>query len=244
MLEWRDDAFVLRVRAFGEGKLLAEVFAREQGRCGGLAHSHRRAAPLLQPGNLISASWRARSADQLGVFTSLEMQRAYAAQAMQDQAALAAISSAAELIRAATPERQAYPSIFAALEILMEELHEPEIWPALYARFELGLLAALGYGLDLSCCALTGDTSATLRWVSPRSGRAASDEAARDFTDKLLRLPPFLTETSAALSSGDVADAFALAGFFLERRVFDRHGLGLPDARRRLIEALGHSARL
>jgi len=242
-MEWRDDAFVLRAKPFGEGKLLAEVFTRANGRCGGLAHSQRRAGPLLQPGNLLHAEWRARTVDQLGVFSGLELQRAYAATAMQDSAALAAIGSAAELIRVATPERQAYPALFAALDVLMEQLIEPEVWPALYARFELGLLSALGYGLDLGACALTG-AQEDLRRVSPRSGRAASAAAGAPFSDKLLRLPPFLTEPDAQVESGDVADAMALAGWFLERRVFDAAGRGLPDARRRLIEALGHAHRL
>ena len=46
------------------------------------------------------------------------------------------------------------------------------------------------------------------------------------------------------MEEGDVADALALAGFFLEQRVFDQLGTGMPEARVRLIEALGHSGRL
>src|SRR5688572_8291911 len=113
-----------------------------------------------------------------------------------------------------------------------------EIWPALYARYEIGLLAALGYGLDLSRCAVTGETE-NLAWVSPRTGRAATAEAGAPHADKLWRLPPFLIRADADLAEGDVADAFALAGYFLERRLFDQKGEGLPETRRRLIEKLG-----
>jgi hypothetical protein len=57
-------------------------------------------------------------------------------------------------------------------------------------------------------------------------------------------LPPFLVDSEAQLNSGDVADAFALAGYFLERRVFDQRGEGMPEQRRRLIERLGFAGRL
>jgi DNA repair protein RecO (recombination protein O) len=117
------------------------------------------------------------------------------------------------------------------------------VWPALYARFELGLLTALGYGLDLSRCAVTGEKG-NLAWVSPRTGRAAAYEAGLPHADVLLRLPPFLVDADAELKSGDVADAFALTGYFLERRLFDQKGEGMPEARRRLIERLGFAGRL
>jgi DNA repair protein RecO (recombination protein O) len=83
-----------------------------------------------------------------------------------------------------------------------------------------------------------------LAFVSPRSGRAASREAGEQFADKLLRLPPFLTNPDIPVEEGDVADALALAGYFLERRLFDPQGQGMPPARVRLIERLGFAGRL
>lgn len=241
-MEWTDEAVVLGARPFGEGKALVELFAREHGRTGGLAHSARRTSAALQPGNLLRVGWRARTAEQLGVLAQTELLSPFAASAMNDAGALAAIASTSALLRACA-ERQAYPELFDAVLVLLETLGEPELWPAVYARFELGLLAALGYGLDLGACALSGETE-DLAWVSPRSGRAASRAAGAAYADKLLPLPGFLAQPSVAVEQGDVADAFALAGYFLEQRVFERRGEGLPPARRRLIEALGHSSRL
>ncbi|MBY0448708.1 MAG: DNA repair protein RecO [Hyphomonadaceae bacterium] len=241
-MEWTDEAVVLGARPFGEGKALVEVFSREHGRTGGLTHSARRAGAAVQPGNLLRVGWRARTADQLGLLTQTELLRPFAASAMNDAGALAAIASTSALLRACA-ERQAYPGLFDAVLVLLDTLAEPELWPAVYTRFELGLLAALGYGLDLGVCALTG-VSEDLAWVSPRSGRAASRAAGEPFADKLLALPSFLASPTAAVEAGDVADALALAGHFLEQRVFERRGEGLPPARRRLIEALGFSGRL
>lgn len=244
-VEWTDDAVVLGARPYGETQALLEVFAREHGRAGAIVHggASRRTKPTLQSGNVVRLTWKARTADQLGFFAPIELMEPHAARVLDDAAALAALSSATALIRAGAAERQAYAGLYDALIVLLDAFAQPELWPAVYTRFELGLLAELGYGLDLSACAVTG-VREDLAYVSPRSGRAASREAGEPYADKLLRLPPFLADAGAPLESGDVADAFALAGWFLERRLFEVRGEGLPDSRRRLIEALGHRGRL
>ncbi|MFT3726867.1 MAG: DNA repair protein RecO [Terricaulis sp.] len=242
-MEWIDDAVVLGARHFGEGKLVAEVFAREHGRYGGVVHAGRKSQPVLQSGNLVHAGWKARLSEQLGFFQPLELVEPHATRLLDDPIALAGLSSAVALIRGATPERQAYPQLYDALIVLVEAMPENDIWPALYTRFELGLLSALGYGLDLSRCAVTGETE-NLTWVSPRTGRAATAEAGAPHADVLLKLPAFLTDPEAELNEGDVAHAFALSGYFLERRVFEHKGEGMPEARRRLIERLGFAGRL
>lgn len=242
-MEWVDDAIVLGARHFGEGKLVAEVFSRAHGRFGGVVHAGRKSQPILQAGNLVHCGWKARLSEQLGFFSPLELVEPHATRLLDDPAALAGLTSAVSLIRGAAAERQAYPQLYDALIVLIEAMPHREIWPALYARFELGLLGALGYGLDLSRCAVTGATEG-LAWISPRTGRAATYEAGAPHADVLLRLPPFLVDAEAELKEGDVADALALSGYFLERRLFDQKGEGLPEARRRLIERLGFAGRL
>lgn len=242
-MEWVDDAIVLGARHFGEGKLVAEVFSREHGRYGGVVHAGRKSQPILQAGNVVHAGWKARLSEQLGFFSPLELVEPHATRLLDDPIALAGLSSAVTMVRAAAAERQAYPQLYDALIVLIEAMPHQDIWPAIYARFELGLLSALGYGLDLSRCAVTGETE-NLAWVSPRTGRAATYDAGAPHADVLLRLPPFLVDAEAKLDEGDVADAMALAGYFLERRLFDQRGEGMPEARRRLIERLGFARRL
>lgn len=242
-MEWVDDAIVLGARHFGEGKLVAEVFSREHGRFGGVVHAGRKSQPILQAGNVVHCGWKARLSEQLGFFHPLELSEPHATRLLEDALALLGLSSAVGLIRSVTPERQAYPQLYDALMVLIEAMPHRDVWPALYTRFELGLLSAMGYGLDLSRCAVTGATE-NLAWVSPRTGRAATNEAGAPHADVLLKLPPFLVDAEAELKSGDVADAFALSGYFLERRLFDHKGEGMPDARRRLIERLGFAGRL
>ena len=242
-MEWTDTAIVLGARPFGEGKLVAEVFSREHGRFGGVVHAGRKSQPILQAGNVVHCGWKARLSEQLGFYSPLELVEPHATRLLDDALALLGLSSAVALIRGVTPERQAYPQLYDALTVLIEAMPHTEVWPALYTRFELGLLSAMGYGLDLSRCAVTGETEG-LAWVSPRTGRAATADAGAPHADVLLKLPRFLVDTEAELMAGDVADAFALAGYFLERRLFDHKGEGMPDARRRLIERLGFAGRL
>jgi DNA repair protein RecO (recombination protein O) len=242
-MEWTCSAIVLGAKPFGEGKAIAEVLSAEHGRVAGVVHSGQRMGGVLQAGNRVHATWKARLAEQLGFFAPIELETGVAAVLLEDKAALNALTSAVALIRLALPERQAHPEVYEALSVVLDGFEEPVLWPALYTRFELGLLTAAGYGLDLSRCALTG-VADNLAYVSPKSGRAATRDAAAEFADKLLALPAFFTDPEAPLKPGDVADAFALTGFFLERRIADPKGEGLPDARRRLIEHLGMSGRL
>jgi DNA repair protein RecO (recombination protein O) len=242
-MEWTGSAIVLGAKPFGEGKAIVELFSAEHGRTAGVVHGVRRLGGVLQAGNRVHVTWKARLAEQLGFFAPLEMESGVAAFLLDDKAALDGLTSTVALIRLALPERQAYPAVYGSLSVVLDSLAEPHLWPALYSRFELGLLSAAGYGLDLSRCALTG-VAHDLAFVSPKSGRAANRDAAAAFADKLLALPPFLIDPEAPVASGDIADAFALTGFFLERRIADPKGEGMPDARRRLIEHLGMNGRL
>jgi DNA repair protein RecO (recombination protein O) len=134
-------------------------------------------------------------------------------------------------------EREPHAHIHHALETILDKLDDPAAAAPMIAQFELIFLAELGFGLDLSSCAATG-TKDDLIYVSPRSGRAVSRAAGEAYRDKLMRLPDFLRFDNEPPSAADVADAFALTGFFLDRHAFGPRGLALPDARARFVSAV------
>ena len=70
-------------------------------------------------------------------------------------------------------ERLAYSALFDAAEIFLAAMMEEDFshWGPLYVRWETGLLDALGFGLDLSRCAVNG-TVDDLLYISPRTRRA------------------------------------------------------------------------
>ncbi|MEN9873702.1 MAG: hypothetical protein RL186_599 [Pseudomonadota bacterium] len=245
MSHWTDDAIALSARKFGENDAILDLFTATKGRTSGIVYggASKSKRALLEPGSRLRVTWKARNEEHLGFFEALEARSGGASALMEDGAALSALSCAASLLLAALPDRSPFVKLFEATEIMLDGLNDAKAWPALYVRWEMGLLAELGFGLDLATCALTGvDTD--LAWVSPKSGRAASREAGAPFADKLLVLPPFLLGNLAQIDTGDIADGFALTGHFMTRELFDPLRKALPDARARLIFALGKSGRL
>jgi DNA repair protein RecO (recombination protein O) len=236
-MDWSDEGIFLSAKPLGEANAVAELFTLGHGRHLGLVRGgrSRRMRPLLQPGNLLRATWRARLSEHLGGF-NVELVEAHAARILDDAAALAAIGSLAGLARL-LPERDPHPALYAATLHILRAFDDGGLWPALLVRWELQLLQELGFGLDLSECAATG-VDADLADVSPRSGRAVSREAGKPYCSKLLKLPAFLQDETAPAGEGDIAAGLALTGHFLKRDVLEPHGLTMPQARERLIVLL------
>jgi DNA repair protein RecO (recombination protein O) len=242
-MEFEDEAFVLGARAHGEAGAIVEVLTAAHGKWA--AHvaggASRRMKPFLQPGARVLFAYRARVADQLGS-ARLEPEGEGPSALFDDSLALAGLAAAAAVTGAALPEREPHPGVFLAFEALIAALADAEIWPAVFVRFEAGLLADLGFGLDLSRCAVTGAAD-DLVWVSPRTGRAVSAAAGEPYRDRLLALPPFLLSAQGRLAPGDIAAGLALTGHFLETSVFAALNRPLPPARERLLDRLREQGR-
>jgi DNA repair protein RecO (recombination protein O) len=245
MAEWSDRAISLGLRRFGETGAILEVFAREQGRRRGLIYggaSRTKRAPM-QSGNTLAVTWKARVEDSLGFFALAETEFERASVHMANGEALAALSAITEILAAALPEGEAKPALYDAAETLLNTLGNEDVWPALFVRWELGLLTMLGYGLDLSRCAISG-ASDGLTHVSPKSGRAVRGSEAGEYLDRLLPLPAFLIDTSAPASPVDIHAGFRLTGHFLAHRLFADLNKPVPDARMLMIDRLERSGRV
>jgi DNA repair protein RecO (recombination protein O) len=201
----------------------------------------RRQQPILQPGNGVTVTWRARLHEHLGHYT-VEPTTQRAARLIEGRAGLYGIQTLAGLLRL-LPERDPHAQLYEILLAVVDFLDDPLVAGALIVRFELKLLEELGFGLDLDSCAATG-TNDNLAWVSPKSGRAVSRSAGEAYADRLLALPAFLLEPPSATTppAADIADAFRLTTYFLSRHVYEPRGLPFPDARAgflRVIETAG-----
>jgi DNA repair protein RecO (recombination protein O) len=239
-MDFSDEGILISAKPLGEANTIAELLTARHGRHLGLVRGGRsgKMRPLMQLGNRLSVTWRARLADHLGGF-NVELLDPNAARVLDDQVALAAIGSLTGLAKL-LPERDPHPQLYhGALEVLAA-LDDARLWPALLVRWEMMLLQHLGFGLDLRECAATG-SNADLVYVSPKSGRAVSRDAGQPYCDRLLKLPHFLLEVDPAASSADILAGFALTGHFLERDVLSPQGLTLPAARERLIALLARN---
>lgn len=236
-MEWTDDGIILGLRRHGEGHAVAELMTLHHGRHLGLVYggSSRKKTPSLQPGNTVRAVWRARLDEQLGNYT-LEITRSRADRLMVSACASFGLQTLAALLRL-LPERDPHAELFAMLDFIAERLDSADAGPLL-ARFELLLLAELGFGLDLGSCAATGATE-DLLYVSPKTGRAVSREAGEPWHDRLLPLPSFLHGEAVTVSAGDLNAAFALTGHFLRVHVLEPRGMALPEAREAFLAAAG-----
>jgi len=239
-MQWTDDGIVLGVKRHGEANAIAELMTRAHGRHLGLVRGGfgSRLKPVLQAGNSVSATWRARLDEHLGNY-SLEALQLRTAMVFAAAHAVFGVTHVASLVRL-LPERDPHPALYDALENILNRLDDVAQLAALVARFELYLLAELGFGLDLEACVSTGGTH-DLAYVSPKSGRAVSRAAGDPWHAKLLRLPQFLRDNAAVPTDADLADGYALTGYFFTRHVLEPRQMAFSDARPHFIAAIGRA---
>lgn len=239
-MEWSDDGIVLSARKHGESSAIVSVLTAEHGRHAGLVRggSGSRMRGVLEPGNRVRVTWRARLEEHLGSFTQCDMMANVSAGLLDDPLRLAALQALCAVAEAALPERERHRAVYVGMLDLLGILGG-DTWAGHYVRWELALLTDLGFGLDLSTCAATGSND-DLAFVSPKSGRAVSASAGEPYRDRLLALPDFLLlNAQREPGVGDVAAGLALTGYFLDRHVLAPHGKTLPLARGRLLDRLG-----
>ncbi len=237
-MEWHDEGTLLSVRQHGETSAIIEVFTALHGRHAGVVRGgvSRRIAPILQPGAQLDLTWRARLDEHIGTF-KVEPIRSRAAAVMGDRLALAGLGSITALLTFVLPEREPHPALYARTQRLLDALGEGDTWVADYLLWELSLLEDMGFGLDLSRCAVTGSTQ-ELIYVSQKSGRAVSRQGAGDWADRLLPLPPALRGV-AGDAPGEATESLRTTGHFLERWLAPALGnRPLPPARARLVTAI------
>lgn len=238
-MDWRDEGAVLSMRPHGESAAIIEVFTRGHGRHAGVVRggASRRMAPHLQPGTQVAVAWSARLAEHLGAFT-VEPVRSRA-HLLADRLALAGLTSVCALLSVTLPERDPHEALWRATGALLDRLGRPG-WQADYLRWEMLLLEELGFGLDLTACAVTGAREG-LAYVSPKTGRAVSRAGAGNWAEKLFPLPEGMA--AGPMTPAAVQQGLAITSHFLARDLAEEHyGRPLPEARGRLLDLLARAA--
>jgi len=243
-MEWADEAIILGTRRHGETSAIVETMTRRHGRHMGLVRGgrSRRMQPLLQPGNRVEVTWRARLDEHLGTF-QIEPVELNAARLMGSACAVHGLQAIAAHLRL-LPERDPHESLYETLGLMITHLDDPPSAAELFVRFELLVLEELGFGLDLERCAATGVRD-DLAYVSPKSGRAVSRTAGEPWHDRMFALPAFLRPGAGGAGmrgSPDAIDAaFRLTGFFMHRNLYEPRGIDEPTARASFITALARA---
>lgn len=243
MIEWRDEGVLLAVRKHGENAVIIDVLTQSHGRHAGVVRggAGRKQAPVLQPGAQLDLVWKARLEEHLGSFT-VEPLRSRAAQVMTDPLALAGLSSTVGLLCFSLPEREIYPKLYTISVNLLDLMCVTDAWPLAYLQWEIQLLEMLGFGLDLSRCAVSGGID-DLTYISPKTGRAVAAHHAGEWKTRLLPLVPCMRGEGNA-ENNEISEGLRTTGHFLEKWLAPSLGdRPLPVARQRLVDRLILSAR-
>lgn len=236
-MEWRDHGILLSCRRHGETAAIIDVFTEDHGRHAGIVHggASRKKAPVLQPGAQLDLLWRARLEDHLGSYQA-EPLRSRVAAALSGRLALAGLNAVAGLLGFCLPERAPYRDLYKQTEQLLDLLGQDDLWPLAYLKWEMTLLETMGFGLDLSACAVSGRNE-DLAYISPKTGRAVSRQDAGQWVNRLLPLPPVLRGEGTG-PDHEVAQGLRTTGYFLEMHLAPSLGnRPLPEARGRFMDA-------
>jgi DNA repair protein RecO (recombination protein O) len=238
-------AIVVALRPHGEHGAVVRLMTPEHGLQAAYVRGARgrRMRPVLIPGNQVEAALSARTDTQLAQ-GSIELAHSRSS-LLSEPLPAAAIDWVCALTASVLPEGQPYPRLHDALDGLLAAIEAAPAasgWGAALVRYELLLLAELGFGLDLERCAVTGDTEELIA-VSPRSGRAVSAAEAEPYLGKLLPLPRFIAEGGVG-NWAEILEGLDLSGHFLMRDVVTDRLNPIGEARVRLVERLKRAAGL
>ena len=235
MPNWSDEGFVISARIHGETNAVVGLFTSSHGRHMGLLHggASKSKKAFVELGSLVSANWQARLDEQLGTY-QLELQKSYSASLLDDPLKLSALSAICALLDQALPEREPQAAIFQATSALFDVLHlsdDVAQWLPIYLRWELGMLEALGFGLEIHKCAVSGEI-APVDYISPRTGHGVLSAHAGPYKERLLPLPACLG--GAQSLDDELGAGLQLTGHFLKKHIYDLIHKDLPQARIRL----------
>ena len=233
-----DEGIAIGVKKFSDSTNLMKILTKDNGIYSGLIRIKKNQgnSGVNIPGNTLSVNWRARLSEHLGFFNT-ELIKSRSSNYLNSSINLEVLNSICSLMDI-FPEREECIDLYNIIEELLDNLNNTRLWPFLYIKFELLFIERMGYGLDLSSCAVNGSTD-NLNWVSPKTGRAVSALGAKGWEDRLLKLPEFLGQNEIkSVSKADLLDSLKLTEFFLIKRVYSQHAKNLSSSRKRMFDYL------
>lgn len=237
MVEWKDQGIIVGMRPFGEKDGILYVLTHYHGCYGGIVKNIKsRHNQSLQVGTLAACHWKARLSEHIGTWT-LEAEKSYLADILGDSRRLLALTVAAQLTIQLLPERHPYTAFFEVWRHFLVTLSAQEDWRREYVSFEYNLLQELGFGLKLTSCAVT-NTAENLKYVSPKTGCAVTENVGMPYHEKLLQLPLFFTQDTEKVERDDIVKGLTLTGYFLIKHFPEPKYANIFQTRQRFIDTL------
>jgi DNA repair protein RecO (recombination protein O) len=236
-MEWLDQAIVINVKKFNENSAIIHLLSQNYGLHRGMVRNlfGKNSIATFQIGNLVEATWKARLPEHLGNF-NLELIKQIIGYVINDKDKLLILQSICIVINDCLAERQPEHSIFSMMINFLDILRKKDCCLKDYILFEINLLAELGFGLDLSECAVSGEVE-NLTYVSPKTGKSVTKSVGLEYHDKLLKLPKFLINNQEEASNEDMVNGLTLSGYFLYKHIYQPKNFLMPDARSKILSS-------
>lgn len=249
MPEWNDQGIVLSAKKYGEKGLVINILTKNHGRYLGWLNNYKNKNVLadVQPGNLINVSWKSRLIEQMGKF-KIELISSVSGKIFDEKLKLQALNSLCSLLDKFLPEREIYSEIFYATNafinlLTLQDERKNDHWIEGYVKWEIGVLSSIGFSLDLKRCAVTG-VNTNLLYVSPKTGKAVSKDAAGIHAPKLLLLPFFLGGEKVIGSNfyKEILAGLIITSYFFKNKLLlsinTKKPINLPGPRVRFVELI------
>ena len=237
-MKWQDKGIIVSIQKYGENSLILIFFTENHGLHSGLIKysNSKKNRSIFQIGNTFNIEWTGRLEDQLGYYKT-EIQNSISHNVMNNPLKIDALITQSSLINKLLADRQVHSSLFLeTIDFILDINKNEKFWIEKYIKWELKFLSELGFGLDLTNCAVTGSTD-NLEFVSPKSGRAVSVNGAGKWKNKLFPLPKFFLNNINSDDKNEILKGINITSFFLNRYV-NSIGLKLPDIRDRFTNKL------
>ena len=206
----KDIGLVLDKKHYRENKLIVELYTKSNGVCRVLVNKKIR---IYQKADLVEVCFRTQPNRFLN-FAKIDVTKSFLSYIISDHTKVLLASLITSIILSflkVEKDHDLFDIIVSYLRSLVKKVSVLE-----YIDLELLILSSAGYRLSMDRCAAT-NSKQNLFFVSPKTARAVSYEAARGYENKLLKLPQFILEKSEPLNSEDIKDAFNLTGYFFRR---------------------------
>ena len=234
-MRWSGTGFVLGFKKYNESSYILDAFTEDHGRHKGLIrgiHSKNLRA-VIEPGNEVMLNWSGRLESHLGNYT-VEPIKLWSSYILNRKLNLHGINSICSIIISTMAEKQQNAFMYEkSLSLIKDICKNKEDWIKSYIFWEIDLLSDIGYGLDLTECAVTSERE-NLKFVSPSSGRAVTIEGAGSYKDKLFKLPNFLINRSSEYNNEYLENALSLTEHFFRKRFYEPNNLNFPKSRNHL----------
>lgn len=238
-MQWTDKGIIISSRKFSEKSVIIGALTENNGLHFGVVKNAytKTSKGIFQQGNIVELTWKARLSEHMGSF-SCELLESSTWYLIDQPKKLAAALSICNVIEKCLAEREPHREIFQYFCSFLESLKQDFLWEQAYIFLEIEMLSRLGFGLDFDSCAVTGQTD-NLAYISPKTGRAVTEEGAGLYKDKLLKLPKFIaTYGNSSYSEQEIIDGMKLTGYFLSKNILIHKNIKSLPNRDRFFDML------